>query len=80
MGTTTLLSFEQLPDEPGKVELLDGELIQLPPAKLKHMEVARRIHLLLMRAAEKAGVRPSWVMSTSKPATSSAVEHGSSQT
>jgi len=31
MATTTLLSFEefeQLPDEPGKVELLDGELIE----------------------------------------------------
>jgi Uma2 family endonuclease len=58
MGTTTLLSFEEferLPDEPGKVELLDGELIQLPPAKLIHMEVARRIHVLLMRAVDKAG-------------------------
>jgi Uma2 family endonuclease len=57
MGTTTLLSFEefeQLPDEPGKVELLDGELIQLPPAKRKHMDVARRIHLLLVRAVAKA--------------------------
>jgi Uma2 family endonuclease len=55
MGTTTLLSFEefeQLPDEPGKVELLDGELIQLPPAKYNHMEIARRIHVLLMRAVE----------------------------
>jgi Uma2 family endonuclease len=59
MGTTTLLSFEefeQLPTEPGKVELLDGELIQLPPAKRKHMEVARRIQVLLMRAVDKAGV------------------------
>ena len=59
MGTTTLLSFEefeQLPTEPGKVELLDGELIQLPPAKFKHMEIARRIHVLLMRAVDKAGV------------------------
>jgi Uma2 family endonuclease len=58
MGTTTLLSFEefeQLPDEPGKVELLDGELIQLPPAKRRHMEISRRIHVLLMRAVEKAG-------------------------
>src|ERR1035437_139472 len=58
MGTTTLLSFEefeQLPDEPGKVELLDGELIQLPPAKFKHMEVVRRIMALLMDAVDKAG-------------------------
>ena len=58
MGTTSLLSFEefeQLPDEPGKLEFLDGELIQLPPAKLKHVHVARRIQILLMRALEKAG-------------------------
>ena len=56
MGTTTLLSFEefeQLPDEPGKLELLDGELIRLPPAKRKHMEIARRMQILLMRAVEK---------------------------
>ena len=58
MGTTTLLSFEefeQLPDEPGKLEFLDGELIQLPPAKFKHMEIARRIQIMLMRAVTKAG-------------------------
>ena len=45
MGTPTLLSFEefeQLPDEPGKLEFLDGELIQLPPAKFNHMEIAHR--------------------------------------
>ena len=58
MGTTTLLSFEefeQLPEEPGKLEFLDGELIQLPPAKRKHAEIARRIQILLMRAMGKAG-------------------------
>jgi Uma2 family endonuclease len=57
MGTTTLLSFEefeQLPDEPGKLEFLDGELIKLPPAKRRHMDVARRIYLLLVRAVAKA--------------------------
>jgi len=32
----TFEQFEQLPDEPGKCELLEGELIQLPPAKRKH--------------------------------------------
>jgi Uma2 family endonuclease len=58
MGTTTLLSFEEferLPDEPGKVELLDGELIKLPPAKYKHVEIAHRIHALLVPAVGKAG-------------------------
>jgi Uma2 family endonuclease len=57
MGTTTLLSFEefeQLPDEPGKLELLDGELIQLPPAKRKHVEIAHRIYDLLKPVVDKA--------------------------
>jgi Uma2 family endonuclease len=49
-AVTTLLTFEEferLPDEPGKCELLDGELIQLPPAKLRHMGIAERLFLLL---------------------------------
>ena len=37
------------------MEFLDGELIQLPPAKRKHMAVARRIYLLLVRAVAEAG-------------------------
>jgi Uma2 family endonuclease len=56
---TTLLSFEEferLPDEPGKVELLDGELIQSPPAKRKHSELVRRIDVRLMPAVENAEV------------------------
>lgn len=47
-ATTSLLTFEQferLPgtDEPGKCELLEGELIQLPPPKKKHMKRAYRL-------------------------------------
>jgi Uma2 family endonuclease len=55
-AATTLLTFEQveqLPDEPGKSELLDGELIQLPPAKLRHMDIAQRMFLLLWQFAER---------------------------
>jgi Uma2 family endonuclease len=58
---TTLLSFEEferLPDEPGKAEFLDGELIQSPPAKWKHSELVRRIHVRLMPAVENAEVAP----------------------
>lgn len=46
MGTITLLSFtefEQLPDEPGKVELLDGELRRMPPAKREHVDIVHRL-------------------------------------
>lgn len=58
MGTTTLLSFEefeQLPSEPGKMELLDGELIRLPPAKIRHMKIAHRLQKILMPIADTAG-------------------------
>ena len=47
MDTTTLLTFaefESLADTPGKRELLDGELIELPPAKLRHSNIQQRIH------------------------------------
>ena len=47
MGATSpLLSFEEfekLPDAPGKRELLDGELIELPPPKRKHTITEHRI-------------------------------------
>ena len=50
VSTQTLLSEEEflaLPDSAGKQELLDGELIELPPAKHSHDELARRIAELL---------------------------------
>jgi Uma2 family endonuclease len=43
----TFEEFELLPDQPGKRELLRGELIELPPAKLKHNEIAERLYLRL---------------------------------
>ena len=58
MGTTTLLSFEefeQLPSEPGKMELLDGELIHLPPAKFKHTKLAYRLCDLLKPIVAASG-------------------------
>ena len=54
MGVTanlmTFEEFERLPDEPGKLELLDGELIRLPPAFTKHMRVSLRIYNMLQNA------------------------------
>ena len=43
----TFEEFEQLSDAPGKAELLEGELIQLPPAKRKHSNASQRLFLLL---------------------------------
>jgi Uma2 family endonuclease len=51
MGTTTLLTFaefEQLPEQPGKDELLDGEHFHLPPAFSNHSILVGRIFALLM--------------------------------
>jgi Uma2 family endonuclease len=61
MGTTTTLltfeEFERLPDQPGKRELLEGELIELPPAKLKHNRSSHRIFKSIERALESAHER-----------------------
>jgi Uma2 family endonuclease len=59
-ATTTRLTFEEferLPDQPGKRELLKGELIELPPADKKHHRIARRIFLRLHAALEEAHKR-----------------------
>jgi Uma2 family endonuclease len=59
MGTTTGLmtfaEFERLPEheEPYKLELLDGELIRMPPAKLRHMKVAIKLNRLLDRDLDR---------------------------
>jgi Uma2 family endonuclease len=60
MGTTTetpLLTFEEferLPDQPGKRELLKGELIELPPAEFKHGRLAHQICKILDGALSAA--------------------------
>ena len=61
MGTVkTLLTFEefeQLPDQPGKQELVRGELIELPPANYNHHVVAHRIYKGIDAAIERAHSR-----------------------
>ncbi len=55
----TLMSiseFELLPDEPGKQELLQGELITLPPAKIAHNKIAEALFALLRSAGESSRV------------------------
>ena len=65
MGTTTetpLLTFEQFermpePDQPGKQELLEGELIEMPPPEYKHNTAATEIFLALRAALSEAHSR-----------------------
>ncbi len=57
MGTTTLLTFaefEKLPAQPGKDELLDGEIFHLPPADSSHSMIVARIFAVLMRLVDGA--------------------------
>ena len=60
MSTLAKLTDEEflnLPDEPGKQELLDGELIALPPAKDNHSRCAMSLLLLLIDAVGRERVR-----------------------
>jgi Uma2 family endonuclease len=53
----TFEEFEQLPDQPGKRELVRGELIEMPPAEYKHHDLADRIYGFLKAAIEQAPAR-----------------------
>jgi len=73
----TFEEFEQLPDEPYKLELLQGELTRMPPPEKRHNRSAYRLAKLLDAALEKLGAgvgqveiemgyrlsdRPSWLI------------------
>ncbi len=74
-GQMTWQAFEQLPDGDGwHREVVEGELIVLPPPKSKHSEIARRAHRALLafedrglaRVYMEAGYRlsndpPTWI-------------------
>jgi Uma2 family endonuclease len=56
MAITTLMTFEEfaaLRETPEQLELLGGELVRMPPAELRHMEIAQRLFKLLDEAVEK---------------------------
>jgi Uma2 family endonuclease len=48
----TFEDLERLPEEPGKTELLDGELIQMPPAFLPHNISSEELHFRLRQLVE----------------------------
>jgi Uma2 family endonuclease len=60
MAAVTQLTGEEylhMPETPGKHELLDGELISLPPAKRVHNDIARSFQELLVTVLETMRVR-----------------------
>src|SRR5437868_5984111 len=56
-ATLTFEEFERLPDQPGKRELLKGELIELLPADITHNEISEEIFLRLHAAVKDAHAR-----------------------
>jgi Uma2 family endonuclease len=55
-GLLSFEDFERLPESPGKQELLDGELIELPPAKQRHMAIAKKVQKLLETVLDESRV------------------------
>jgi Uma2 family endonuclease len=55
MGTTTLISLDQFErhEGPDHLELLKGELIQVPPPQRKHMEICHNLYELLKAAVDR---------------------------
>jgi Uma2 family endonuclease len=62
-ATGTIISldeFARLPDEPGKQELSDGELVIVPPVKFIHNKLSRRLFRALDASVTAAGVGDVW--------------------
>ncbi|MBS1872708.1 MAG: Uma2 family endonuclease [Acidobacteria bacterium] len=56
VAPVTFTEFAALPERPGKQELILGEVIAVPPAKLFHMDLVHRIHeslRLLLSASDR---------------------------
>jgi len=53
----TFAEFEQLPDMPGKQELIHGQLVLMPPPELNHQEIATRL-LRLFYGSEQPCIWP----------------------
>jgi Uma2 family endonuclease len=57
VALVTFEDLERLPDAPGKTELLDGELTQMPPAILPHNRLAKQLFLRLYPLVESLRAR-----------------------
>ncbi len=50
--TITFEEFERLPDSPNQTELLEGELVRMPPPECSHMESSESLFIALRAAIE----------------------------
>jgi Uma2 family endonuclease len=66
--TATLLTnaeFELLPEYDGKQELIEGELIELPPARNSHSRISFRLTMLLrQQLGERARIETGYQLTT----------------
>jgi Uma2 family endonuclease len=61
MSAATLLTFAQfeaLPEKPGKLELLHGRVIEMPPPKRSHQSVVKKLYERLRSVLEESRVWP----------------------
>ena len=56
-GQVTFEEFERMPEKPGKQELLNGELIESPPAEYKHNTTSEEIFIRLRTVLADAHAR-----------------------
>lgn len=52
----TLDEFERLPDSEGIQELLDGEVIEMPPPKRRHCRIVQNVEAILLRRLDRSRV------------------------
>jgi Uma2 family endonuclease len=53
----TFEEFERMPEKPGKQELIHGEVVELPPADLRHNEISERMWEFLKEALARVKAR-----------------------
>jgi Uma2 family endonuclease len=52
----SLEEFERLPDFDGVQELLDGEVVEIPPPKRRHSQIVRAIETIFLRHLDRSRV------------------------
>lgn len=52
----TLEEFERLPDKDGIQELLDGEVVEMPPPKRRHSRIVQNVETILLRRLDRSRV------------------------
>jgi Uma2 family endonuclease len=57
----TLDDLEQMPDDAMHRELIDGELIELPPPQINHVKIAKKVFLSLNQHCDQANFGEAYI-------------------